>query len=96
MGIESVHQREKGIPWVLHRSLSTAGLDEYHRQDPKNSSSPERHHLHALTVHRVPMAWAGQKSLHRRQVMQRCILTGYTTPSTTPNTPMEHISRQIR
>ena len=51
--------------------------------------------VHARTVHLVLMAWVGQKSAHRRQVMQRCILTGYTASSTTPNTPIEHIPMQI-
>jgi hypothetical protein len=52
--------------------------------------------FHARTVHLVLMARVGQKSEHRRQVMQRCIFTGYTTSSTSPNTPMEHMSRQFR
>jgi hypothetical protein len=46
-------------------------------------------------VHLVLMAWVGQKSVHRRQAMQMCILTGYTSSSTIPNTPMEHISMQV-
>jgi len=51
---------------------------------------------HALTVHLVLMARVGQNLVHSMQVIQRCILTGYTIPSTSPNTPMEHISRQTR
>jgi hypothetical protein len=49
----------------------------------------------ALTVHLVLMAWVGQKSLHFRQVQQRCIRIAMTVWSTRPKTPMEHLSMQV-
>ena len=49
----------------------------------------------ALRVHRVLMAWVGQKSLHFRQLQQRCIRTGMTVSPTRSKTPMEHISMQV-
>ncbi len=50
---------------------------------------------HARTVHRVLMAWVGQKSLHFRQVQQRKLRTAMTVWPTQSKTPMEHCSIQV-
>ncbi len=42
------------------------------------------------------MAWWGQNSLHLKQQQQTWLFTGYTDPSSFPNTPMEHISIQTQ
>jgi len=44
----------------------------------------------------VLMAWCGQNSLHLKQEQQRWLFSGYTSPFTFANTPIEHISMQTQ